>query len=198
MTEQVTSKLPTPEEESKRKEKFTDLFDKTKRSGAQSAAGSVAIRPSGLRTASDFLDQMTLGKVKEPERPFSKPLKEPTFQQQATKERIRMILPRNFCPDCDRTDRPLTGGAINPNVFLEDRPHIRLKANQIFISFLCQECLEAQFAIVDPKGHIKELDEEGKKKQAERPVRIKENTEAFIKTLLLTDSPDLWINKELD
>jgi hypothetical protein len=58
------------------------------------------------------------------------------------KEKIRYILDRNFCPDCDRTDRPRSGGTINSVPITEPFPGLDLKPYDIIISYQCQDCFE--------------------------------------------------------
>jgi hypothetical protein len=108
------------------------------------------------------------------------------------------MLPRNFCPDCARTDRPNKGGFLNINWCTEDSPHLGLKAFDIYTSVFCQECVEAAMLkqkSSDPADNLivggytnKEI------KDAERMVRIKENTHGFIKAKLAAGDWSIYLS----
>jgi hypothetical protein len=201
--EEIQKHLPSAEEERKIANEMEELYPKTNRSGARTSvsAGSVpAIRPRGLKRTSDFIDKHTPGKLKLPKRAFSTELPEGPEDpaKKELKEKLKMILPRSFCPDCGRTDRPHKGGAINPNFCTEDTPHLGLKAFDIYVTFFCQECLEKAILKqkrTDPADNLivggytnKEI------KDAERMVRIKENTHGYIKARLAAGDHAIYVS----
>jgi hypothetical protein len=76
---EVEARLPTPANKHKILERYTKGFTKTSRSGAFSKPNSgPAIFPSGLKFASEFIDEMTPKGIKQPVQPkpdLSKPAK---------------------------------------------------------------------------------------------------------------------------
>jgi len=71
--DQVEASLPSPAKKLAILERYTKGFTKKSRSGAFSESGlSPAIFPSGLKFASDFIDEMTPKGIKQPEQPKPK------------------------------------------------------------------------------------------------------------------------------
>jgi hypothetical protein len=207
--EEIEKHLPSKEEAYKTVEEFAELGPTTNRAGARgikSGLGVPAIRPRGLKKASDFVDKYSPGKLQKPRpKSFSEYIPEAPVNpiKKELKEKLRMILPRNFCPDCGRTDRPSEGGAINTNFFTEDTEGLGLKAFDIFISFFCQECLLKITAksndpidqlIIDPSLGATNAD----MKAAQRLIRIKENTHAFIKAKLASGDHSIYVTGKRD
>jgi hypothetical protein len=145
---------------------------------------------------------LTPGKVKPKPRPFSEELAEPKSQlKQEIKESIGMILPRNFCPDCGEVDKPHSRGVININRYDADRPDLHIKADSLLISFFCQGCVEKQVQkqqSYDPADDIQIVMPGGgtisqkQIKSAERLVKIKRQTEDFIKARILADDKSIF------
>lgn len=190
------------------------MLETSHRAGAGGTkAGSVGLRLNGGKAASDFVDKLTPGKYKQPPRPFERTVSESdTFKRQETPYNLCMMLPRNFCADCDRTNRPTdpltAGGTINLNVFdQKDRLDLGIKLGtggkmmQAVISFLCQECNMAYRAgINDPGKEIWQADVHGiqstkTKNNAGRLVRIKANTEAYIKAMRLSGRDEIYVGE---
>ena len=180
-----------------------NLLSTAARAGAGGTkAGLVGLRPQGLKKANDLVDYFTPGKVKMPDRPFSKPIDD-TKDRKPTEDpfsKIAITLPRSFCPDCDRTDRPEEGGAINWNVWMEDRADLGIRAGEGMLSFFCQECcLKFQADIKDPGKDIQEVTVQGvrnrrQREQAERLVRTKKNQEDYIRMCRTTGRMEIYID----
>jgi len=203
---EIKKHLPSPQEEMKIAQEFEDLFPTTNRAGAKgirSGLGVPAIRPRGLKAASSFIDKYTPGKYKRPKRQFSEPLPDAPANpvKRELKEKLKMMLPRTFCPDCGRTDRPPEGGAVNVNWCTEDTPALGMKAFDCYVSFFCQECLEkvisnqknqdpADNIVVDHIHGYTNADMKG----AQRLVRIKENTNAYIKARLASGDHSIYLS----
>lgn len=178
----AANNLPSLEEDYKRSQLIEDMF--------------TANKHIDTRKRWNFADEyLTPGKIKKKDPALSKPLEEPVHQvKQEIKEALGMILPRNFCPDCGRTDRPFSQGVMNVSMYPQDRPDLHLRANSLLISIFCQECARSQFdkardpdradslEIVQPGGTAMT---KGELDRAERLFRIKQNTEDYIRSKLL-------------
>jgi hypothetical protein len=110
---EIQRRLPTAEEEYKRAEGLTEMFDTTRRAGAGGTkAGSVGLRPSGGQAANAFLDNYTgTGRHKPRKTVGEEPIHLETLSSKVPEKRRQLqvppptvILPPNFCPDCDKTD----------------------------------------------------------------------------------------------
>lgn len=198
----ATKYLPPIEEDMRRAQLMEDVFSTTNRAGAGTKASTgYAIRPRGMRAYKMIDENFTPGKYKERARPLSQPLNEPRNQlKREIAEHIGMILPRNFCPDCGEINRPHDGGVINVNRYDYDRPDLHIKANALLISFFCQECGEKQTRKQKNKDAEDELifkTSRGEYKKGEldagtRLVRIKNHTESFIKSRILSDDKTIF------
>jgi hypothetical protein len=183
---EIRKHWPSAEQERKIADELSEFYSATNRAGARGIGSGItvpSVRPRGLRRASNFVDTYTPGKYKQPPRPFSKPISEEPVNpiKRELKEKLKLILPRNFCPDCGRTDRPSEKGAINVNMVTQDEEGLGLKAFDVWISFLCQECIEAALLLQQGKdGQIILPDEIKELRTAQRSIRIKENSYAFI------------------
>ena len=194
--------LPSLQEEQKKKKELEHLFNKTNRSGAGSTyiPGAPAIRPSG--SLDSFREAITPGKLPKRDPLFSKPLEVPkNAHNTETGFRLKIMLPRTFCPDCDKTDRPEEGGAVNINIFMEEKHSISVKPGDALISFFCQACCnkftESQKGVASDLSLVTSSGGIAKKKEidaAERLVRIKANTEAYIRCKLLTNDTGIFVN----
>lgn len=188
--DRIAQAVPSPaqrkEDEKKAYFEFEELFSKTP-----------------TRNKWDLIDKYTPGKYKQPERPFSRPLpEEPGIDyKRDVREKLKMMLPRNFCPDCGQTDRPHTGGAINVNFCDQDSPDLGLKAFEIYITIFCQDCVEnavlaqknkddGSKIIVDAATGLTLKD----KLAMERSVRIKNNTHEFIKAKLAAGDHSIYVS----
>lgn len=174
-------------------------LDKTSRSGAYSRLGGLGIRPHGDIT--DDLDRFLNTKAPRPPRPLTDPIEVPDNGRRDSPFQLRMRLPRNFCPDCGRTDRPPVGGAMNLLVAPVEWPHLRLRQGDAVINFFCQECCErfkAQQS--DPAGDLILVGagQEARNRELEsaiRSQRITENTNAYIIGRLMADDDSIWVRK---
>jgi hypothetical protein len=161
-----------------------------------------------MKAASELVDEFTPGKYKQPDRPFSKSVKEPEFQKRELPFNVAIVLPRTFCTDCGRRDRPdheKAGGCINVSEYRDhDRPDLGIflgtngKQGQAVLNFFCQECLmNYRAGINDPGQEIYQADVHGinssrTKRNAERLVRIKEHVEGFIRTMRLSGHWEIY------
>lgn len=200
---EINKHLPTPKEEYERAQELTEMFSTTNRAGARgikSGLGVPAIRPRGLARASKFADDFTPGKLKKPKKAFEEEIPESPLNafKKEMREKIAMFLPRNFCPDCDKTNRPNKGGVINVNFYDKDMPHLGLKAFEIVIDILCQECVERTMHEQQEQDPANALIIDGitmaERKSMERSVRIKSNREAFIKAKLLAGDNSIYVS----
>jgi hypothetical protein len=169
-------------------QKMEKLLNTSARAGAGGTkAGLVGLRPNGMKDASEIVDYFTPGKITMPDRPFTKEIEDsPTAKRQESIFRTTIMLPRSYCADCGRTGRPESGGAINANIWTEERIDLGVKPGDGMISFFCQECCDKYKAgITDPGKDIAEVTVQGIRKrrqreQAERLVRCKNNQETYI------------------
>ena len=179
---------------------YEALMSTTARAGAGGTRiGVPGLRPSGLKKANDLIDYFTPGKVKMPDRPFSREIETPAdHKNQDTPFRPTIMLPRSYCGDCDRKGRPEKGGAINFNVWAAERADLGVKPGDSMISFFCQECVEKyQAGINDPGKDILEASVQGvrQRRQAEgetRAIRCKENQENYIRAMRLTGNMAIY------
>ena len=177
------------------------LLSTSARAGAGGTrVGVPGLRPQGLKKASDLVDYFTPGKVTMPDRPFTKEIQDPkdAKRNQTPFDNVAIILPRSFCPDCGRKGRPEEGGAINWNIWTEDRADLGVRAKDSMISFFCQECCDKFRAdIRDPGKDVLEASVQGirerrQREQAERLVRCKDNQERYIRTMRLTGHMEIY------
>lgn len=195
--------LPSLESDYKRAQLLEDVFISTNRRGAgKFGPNSIAIRPRGMG-ASKTLDSMLEARhlQKKRDKPLSKELEEPKNQvKREIAESIGMVLPRNFCPDCGETNRPHSQGVININRYDHDRPDLHIKANQLVISFFCQKCAEQQLEKQKGPSASDEVilqtstssNTIGELYAANRLVRIKKQTEEFIKAKILSEDLSIF------
>lgn len=201
---EISKHLPTPKEEYERAQELGEMFSTTNRSGARgikSGLGVPSIRPRGLARASKFADDFTPGKLKKPKKAFEEELPESPLNafKKEMREKLKIMLPRQFCPDCGETDRPNKGGVINLNFCLHDTPHLGMKANDLYITILCQDCVEKAMRSTGGEDPSNSLVVEGgitlgEKKSMERAVRIKTNIEEYIKAKLAAGDHSIYVS----
>lgn len=116
--------------------------------------------------------------------------------------RIKFKLPRNFCPDCNRTDRQHKEGAINMWTMYDGAPEFGLQPEDIVITFWCQECQQhalygKQIVIPGMEKNVnpEELDE-WRKKQI-RNIRMDRNIEAYVRNRLTANDTSIIVDEEL-
>jgi len=182
-----------------------ELMNTATRAGAGGTkVGSVGIRPQGLKKANDIVDYLTPGKFEKRKGNFTQEIDFDGAKKQAVPHQIIIKLPRNFCPDCDRQDRPHEGGALNMSTYNEDRPDLGLKAGELLASSFCQECLSKyQAQCNDPAQKLLLPSLQGTKSQkqrvdAERMVRVKKNTENYIRVMRLTSHWEIYTDGRTD
>ena len=189
--------LPSLDQDAKRAELMEDIFLATNRAGARSKLHG-GIRPRGMRAYKYIDEHLTPGKVKPKPPAFSRELEEPKDQvKREIAESIGMILPRNFCPDCGKTDKPHSRGVININRYDTDRPDLHIKANSILISFFCQDCVESSTKKPNASDELllatsQGTHSSGDMKAAERLVRIKQHTEHYIRSRILAGETSIF------
>lgn len=194
--------------DAKRSAKIKNALDITHRAGAGGTIpGQVGLRPHGQEQV-DIIEQLIGEKAKRPDRPFEKQLQDPReyYKNVAPEYNVVMALPRNFCPDCGRTDRPVdprtAGGAFNLNMYSEDRPDLGLRAKEAYTSCFCQECcIKYRDMQRDPASKIITPTIRGdqsnlKRWAAQRLERVKRNTEEFIKARRLAGDESIYIKQE--
>lgn len=90
-------------------------------------------------------DYTTLGKYKPKPKAGTYPLKlKSPNAYPALEKKFKYHLPRNFCPCCDRTDRPTgpeAGGAPNMMTVTDPLPGTGLTPDDIMIGYKCQDCI---------------------------------------------------------
>lgn len=198
-----------PKKGGKKEQELKDMLNTATRAGAGGTkAGLVGIRPQGLKKANEIVDFFTPGKVKMPDRPFEKPLDNPTDGKRAeTPFTLVIMLPRNYCPDCDRSNRPAgdnAGGAVNVSFWSEERVDLGVKAMDSMISFFCQECcLKFQADIKDPGKDIQLATVHGirqrrQQEQAERLVKVRKNTENYIRAMRMANRWEIYLDGRKD
>jgi hypothetical protein len=188
--EEISKHMPSAEQQYKDAQEVHELFNRNNRAGAGGTkAGLVGLRPKGLKKASEFIDKYTPGKYQAPARPFSQTLESPknTASHGEIDKLLRAVCERRFCPDCNRYDRPLEGGAINLTVYTEAHPEMGISKNDAIVSFFCQECCETFRALRnDPASQLKIKTAHGEKalgeiKGVQRLHRVKDNTTTYLR-----------------
>ncbi len=182
---------------------MTELFSTAARAGAGGTkSGLVGLRPMGKKGI-DFLDTLT------PQRKKKKNWREEVLPDEPKNgrprdlpEKVRMILPRNFCPDCGDTNRPQAGGCINVNVYAKGRPGWRLPPNSVVLSFFCTQCYEKSVAGRNDNAnelqlaHVSGIHNKGEYESAQRLIRIRDNTEAFISARLACGDESIYVQRD--
>jgi hypothetical protein len=159
---EISKRLPSQEEEYKRAEQLTSMFDNTSRAGAGGTkAGSFGIRPSGGKAATEFLDNYTgTGRHKPKPELLSEPVKMPTRGIQHSFKPPKVIFPANFCPDCGRTDRPKELPVLNVTMLGPQQKDvcssIGIDPFDVILSVFCQECMKKAYAAgkVDERNEL--------------------------------------------
>lgn len=220
--ENVLNALPSKEEEARHLEHMTKMFDDTARSGAGGVkSGSTGIFPNGMKAASDFIDDMTPGKYKAPPPTGTTPVFSAETRRNLEKKCQAMglptpaiMLPHNFCTDCNKTDVTWELGAMD--LWMLHESHIslyeipRVKPFDLIVSFQCNPCYRKAFDATQKRQSdgliaeninpltLVELDEFGNPSETtveamqlrQRPVRLQTNIAAYIKTeAIKPDSP---------
>lgn len=190
--------LPLSETDEKAQQ-LKDLMHTATRAGAGGTkAGTVGLRPQGLKKANDIIDFLTPGKFKKRQGIGTQEVTFDGPKQQAIPHQIIMRLPRDFCPDCNKRGRVPHGGCLNTGVYTEDRPDLGLKAGELYQVSFCQECYVKHCAMrKDPAGRLLMpgmggMMPQNKRNDADRLVRVKKNTENFIKVMRLTSHWEIY------
>lgn len=195
----VNPHLPSKKAEYLRAQVLADMFSPTKRAGAGGVkVGVPGIRPSGSQVFKDFHEMTSTGRNKKKAGMMQAPVED--LSQHTKREmaqNVKYWLPRNFCADCDRVNRPESGGTLNMHFYDKDMPHLRLKANQGYLSSFCQECCMKHMKA--SRNPVKVMGIKGETSLAqihaeERKKRIEKNTQSFIKVMLMTGREEdiLW------
>ena len=185
------------------------LFDKTRRSGGGvTKSNVVGIRPDGSTDKlADWIDKSKAEFNRNRPGMLSKPLEVPKGIRPAQHipEKLKAVLPRSFCPDCNRNDRPVdpvtAGGILNIGVAPVDWPHLRLQRGDIFLSAVCDECVrkfkedkykpEYGLLIAKASGIATNKQE----RDTQRVARMAKNTESFIRSRITAGDDSIWVTR---
>lgn len=186
-------------------QQLKDLMNTATRAGAGGTkVGSVGLRPQGIKKANEVIDFLTPGKMKRRPGIGTQEIEFEGAKQQAIPHHIAMILPRDFCPDCNKRGRVPHGGCLNTGVYTEDRPDLGLKAGELYQVSFCQECYVKHCAMrKDPAGRLLIPSAQGalpqnKRQDAARLERVKRNTENFIRVMRLTSHWEIYTDGRKD
>ena len=197
----IAPHLPSKAAEDKQRAELEQLFSTAARAGAGGTrVGVPGLRPLGKR-GMDFVDAMTPKRqhkthAYDQELPVDGPQ---NGTRRAVDGRVAISLPRTFCPDCGRTDRPRNGGAINMNVYPQGRPEWRLGPKDIMLSFFCDECYIQQLRSRNDKSNdlylaqVGGVAQKGNYDAANRLVRIKSNTEAYMRAQMAVGNDEIFV-----
>lgn len=179
------------------------LLDTAARAGAGGTIpGQVGLRPNGMKKANEVIDYFTPGKIGKKPRAFEEDIQLPDEKKDSPQANIAVILPRTFCADCNSRHCRPEGGAININIFPQDRMDLGVKANEVIVSFFCNECLlKHRAGITDPGKDISVADVHGVRSQrqkegAERLVRCQKNLEDYIKWCRITNRMEIYQDEQ--
>jgi hypothetical protein len=187
--DEINKHLPTPQQESQIAEELSELYSATNRAGAKgikAGLGVPAVRPRGLKRASQFIDKYTPKRLSTPKSKLNAPLEQDEPANSSLRqlpEKVKIRLPRSFCADCGRTDRPHKGGAFNIVPYYQPQPGLGLDVGDLSIDYFCEECrLKAvtrdplDDMVVDPTNGATL----GDMRNFERLERIKKNRHEYI------------------
>lgn len=142
------------------------------------------------------------GKYKKQPRPGEVELRvKDTQPKRELFEKIKFKLPRNFCPDCNRTDLAHEKGVINVWTMYDGAPDLGLQPNDVIVSFWCQQCqMNGLYGKrIKIPGEENGLNPEGMdewRKAQIRQVRMDRNIEAYIRNRLLAGDTSIVIDEE--
>jgi len=167
--------------------------DGVKRVGAGGVKSGLPLIITGGQKRHDLFHYnfSDLGKFKKQPRPGEVELRvSDKVPQRELMEKIKYVLPRNFCPDCNRTDRMKVGGACNMWTMHDGESKVDLKPGDVVVSIWCQECqmtaLYADKKIQLPGNQeiAPENYDEWRLKQI-RQIRMDRNIAEFIRNRLI-------------
>lgn len=118
-------------------------------------------------------------------------------------DKVKFALPRNFCPDCNRTDRMHVQGSINVWTMYDGGQNQEfgpyLKPGEVVITFWCQECQNHEFyglkIIIPGMEDGPEGLDEWRKKQI-RQIRMDRNIADFIRSRVTTGDQSIVVSQE--
>jgi hypothetical protein len=114
-------------------------------------------------------------------------------------DKIKYKLPRNFCPDCNRTDRMHEKGAINVWTMYDGSIDFDLVPGDAVITFWCQECQMYDFygskiQLPNTSGMDIEGYDEWRKRQI-RQCRMDKNIVEYLR--VHRDNPSIIVSQEI-
>lgn len=218
--EEALRHLPSEESGWREAERVGRLFDDTSRRGASNTGGP-AIRPSGLRESSEFIDTMTPGKMKAAAKYGEKIVFTPELVRniEAQFQELMMppptvVLPQEYCITCD--DWKVDPNGKHGMDFLMFCPEEEeqcqatgLKPGELIISFQCGDCVEG---IMPSNWKPDEADKlifmelhEGKFTDTQRnmwqarqkPALMKKNIVNFIKSERMKGASEIFWGEKL-
>lgn len=121
-----------------------------------------------------------------------------TLPHREIAEKIRYRLPRNFCPDCNRTDRAHVKGALNMFSLQEPEPGLDIYPGEIVLCCWCQDCqdddLNAKTKLVIPGMDDPDMDEW--RKRMIRQNRMERNIIEYIRAKRMSNDTSIVIRPE--
>lgn len=116
-------------------------------------------------------------------------------------EKLRYQLPRTFCPDCNRVDRPPEGGAINVWTMVDGERDVDLHPGDVVISVWCQECqmhclYGKKIELPNNSNPLCPEDLDEWRKSQIRQVRMDRNIASFIRNRLIANDQSIVIDRE--
>lgn len=110
------------------------------------------------------------------------------------------ILPRNYCPDCDKNDKLKEKGAINVWTLYDGSIEFNIKPGEAVITCWCQECQMHEYygskIIIPGMDEAPEKMDEWRKKQI-RQIRMDRNIVEYIRNRLLVQDWSIIVDPEL-
>lgn len=172
--------------------------------------GLPLIIPGGMKRFNDFHQMITPGQLKRPVGAGKAPLKKQTEGQRLARkefaEKLRYWLPRDFCPDCNRTGRPHKGGAVNVCMVEHGDISIDLRPMELVITVWCQDCQMtalysdsniAKVRVNQGRNGKKSLSEDTQIAAAIRKERMETNYKAYIRAKLLAGDKSIYPNPDM-
>lgn len=151
-------------------------------------AGLPLIMPGGYKKWNDFHEQFT-DKRTYKKNPYPGEVElniKDSAKSGDIAELVHYVLPRNFCPDCDRTDRLHEAGALNMITIDEPMPGMDLRPGDVVLVCWCQECQMNDLkgtALIIPGMDDPDMDEW--RKRMIRQNRMARNIQNYIQQALL-------------